>query len=422
MLFLGLFDRSIVVAFASIAAIAQARSISAPSIDIDTSAFLDSSISYSAGGHAICVEGLVPIEITGAVNTRLNLSQSIDQFQATQLLLSLNSVNSSVVHQLSGPKHEVHETFNISCRLCYPKATGPEPNINSSRKSEDITTLQFLTHGIGFDQSYWDFSAPSNSYIDVAALAGRATFSYDRLGVGQSAHPDPIQMVQGPTEIAVAHSLLQMLRSKKARGPTFKHIIGVGHSYGSALTTSIAHMYPEDLDAVIVTGFSSSNITGATQFASSLNLLPAASLPAVSNRFPANLPDGYLLPSTQYGVQYSFFHYPDFEPSILSRAFNTIQTTTIGEQLTMDTVEKQASHFNGTVYVVNGEYDLFFCDGDCNYPTDISEATLRQVFPMASEKASSSLILPSAGHGLNLGSNAADLFHSIQEFVTKTGL
>jgi pimeloyl-ACP methyl ester carboxylesterase len=213
-----------------------------------------------------------------------------------------------------------------------------------------------------------------------------------------------------------------MLRSKQVHGPTFKHIIGVGHSYGSALTTSIASMYPEDLDAVILTGFSSSNITGATQFATSLNLVPAASVPAVSGRFLASLPDGYLIPSTQYGVQCSFFHYPNFEPSILSRTFTTTQTTTVGDQLTMDTVGQKATHYNESVYVINGEYDLFFCDGNFSYPIDLSEATLREVFPRANEKASDSLILPLAGHGLKLGFIAAHAFFHIQKFVTKSGL
>jgi pimeloyl-ACP methyl ester carboxylesterase len=408
-----------IVLVAGVAAIAGASPISTPQIDIEASGFINPSISYSTGGHAVCIGGLLPVQVSGASNVQLNLSQSIDQSYSTQLLLSLNSVNSSTADQLTRSTHEINQTFNISSKLCYPRTVIDAKN--ESADLNDITTVQFLTHGIAFDSTHWDFAAPNNSYVDVAALANRATFLYDRLGVGKSAQPDPIQIVQGPTEIALAHSLIRMLRSQSLLGMSpFKHVIGVGHSYGSALTTSIASQYPEDLDAVVVTGFSSSNITGATQFASSLNLLPASSSP--SKRFSPDLADGYLLPTTQYGVQYSFFHYPNFESSVLAQAFATIQTTTWGEQLTMGTVGHVADNFTGPVYVINGQYDLFFCDADCSYPADVSAETLSDVFPKADVKTSDSLVFPATGHGINLGSNAVDAFSQIQDFITKTGL
>lgn len=72
--------------------------------------------------------------------------------------------------------------------------------------------------------------------------------------------------------------------------------------------------------------------------------------------------------------------------------------------------------------MINREYDLFFCDRNCSYPIDLSEAILREVLLRANEKASDSLILPLAGHGLNLGSTAAHAFFHIQKFVMKSGL
>jgi pimeloyl-ACP methyl ester carboxylesterase len=378
--------------------------------DIDTTGFLNPRISYSTGGHAICINGVVPVEISTTANVQLHLPALVDQLQATQLLLSLNSINSSTVSQLTGSANSITQVFNISSQLCYPQHRSSYQN---------VTTVQFLTHGLAFSKSYWDFAAPSNSYIDSAALAGRVTFSYDRLGVGESAKPDPIKIVQGPAEISIAHGLITLLRDGKLAGTSFSKVIGVGHSYGSRLTTSIAGTYPSDLDAVVVTGFSGSNITGATQFLSSLNLIPASCSP--SGRFPG-LTDGYLLPSTLYGLQYAFFHYPNFNPHILSQSFATIQTTTWGELLTMATVGKPATQFTGPVYVVNGEFDLDFCDGNCYYQGDISSETLTVKFPGAKTGLSGSFTLPGAGHGLNLAANAPVAFAQIQEFISRTGL
>jgi hypothetical protein len=148
----------------------------AETADIDTAGFLNPSITYSTGGHAICINGFVPVRVSTTSNILLHLPASVDQLEATQLLLSLNSINSSTFSQLTGSGNSITQDFNISSRLCYPRTRSGYQN---------TTTVQFLTHGIAFSKSYWDFGAPSNSYIDSAALAGRVTFSYDRLGVGK---------------------------------------------------------------------------------------------------------------------------------------------------------------------------------------------------------------------------------------------
>ena len=72
-----------------------------------------------------------------------------------------------------------------------------------------------------------------SSYVDAAADAGYATFSYDRLGVGASDHPDPIEVVQASLEVEVAHALIQALRDGVIGGNTFYKVVGIGHSLGS---------------------------------------------------------------------------------------------------------------------------------------------------------------------------------------------
>jgi hypothetical protein len=70
----------------------------------------------------------------------------------------------------------------------------------------------------------------SNSFAESAAAQGWSTLSYDRLGVGRSAHPDGIDVVQINYEIAQAAAINAALRAGKLSDlGSFKKIVGVGH-------------------------------------------------------------------------------------------------------------------------------------------------------------------------------------------------
>jgi hypothetical protein len=105
-------------------------------------------------------------------------------------------------------------------------------------------------------KSYWDF-AEGYSFIDAAAKAGYPTFSYDRLGVSASDHPDPIQIVQAPLQAEIDHCLITFLRQGKLVAQAFKNIVGVGHSFRSIRSLA---KYPADFDAVVLTGFSTDTL------------------------------------------------------------------------------------------------------------------------------------------------------------------
>ncbi|KIW69777.1 hypothetical protein PV04_05635 [Phialophora macrospora] len=337
--------------------------------NLNTAGFLDPSISYSSGGAAVCVSDIVPVHASTSNNLDLDLPDIIT-----------NSCNGGRVSSSSRWRIQYQR------QICFPPS------------SQNTSVVQFLTHGIAFSKTYWDFASPNNSHVETAAAAGHATFSYDRLGIGESSHPDPIQVVQGPLQIAIAQSLVQLLRNGTLAGRRFSRIIGVGHSYGSALTTSVASRNPSAL------------------FAASLNLEVAAT--SRSQRFPGEA-DGYLLPSPQYGIQYSFFRSPNFDPELLAKAYATVQTTTVGEQFTMGTVGAPARNFTGPVLIVDGGNDLF-CDGDCQYRTNIPSASLRTLFPRATN-TSTTYILSGARHGVNLVANAPQAFERIQTFIGSLG-
>lgn len=81
----------------------------------------------------------------------------------------------------------------------------------ASVENENNSKLQVLFHGITANRGYWsalgglgvDYPEyePSNySWVDVANARGYPTLAMDRLGAGESSHPDPVLVVQGPYE------------------------------------------------------------------------------------------------------------------------------------------------------------------------------------------------------------------------------
>ena len=109
-------------------------------------------------------------------------------------------------------------TQTISGTLCIPSKPNPSHAID------------VLVHGATYDRSYWDFpyDAPRYSYVGRTLEAGRATFSYDRLGIGKSS-PLPSTSVTMSADAFVLHQILQHFHAQ------FRVINLIGHSYGSRI-------------------------------------------------------------------------------------------------------------------------------------------------------------------------------------------
>lgn len=99
----------------------------------------------------------------------------------------------------------VSGTYNVSTQFCTPNVT------NATNP-----TVQVLTHGIGFDKTYWDlsFNDFNYSYVDVATDEyNYCTLAYDRLGIGNSSHGEPLNEIQALLEVAALAELTTMLRA-----------------------------------------------------------------------------------------------------------------------------------------------------------------------------------------------------------------
>lgn len=365
--------------------------------------FKNPSIQSSVGGQAICISGTIDIAAS-ATNALINFQQPTNSSEVTELLLEIFQVNSTRRSQLAGGQSHVNGTYGTYSQLCFPKSTG---TINA-------TTIQFLIHGSGFDRTYWNV-ASGYSYVDYAAEQGYTTFLYDRLGTGLSDHPDPIETVQISLQIAIAHELVQLLRRGGIANQTFQHVVGVGHSFGSAQVSGLTAQYPDDFDAVVLTGFSPDNSGIPIAFAS-LDLKIASQ--AQPLRF-SDLPSGYLTATSIEGIQFFFFREPQFDPALLYLADATKQGITVGEFLAIG-ASKVSANFTGPIDVVNGEYDLPNCAGNCLLPYN-KPAAVKDAFYPAASNGSSWYIAPQTGHGLNFHYTATAAYEHIHDFIKKNG-
>lgn len=253
----------------------------------------------SVGGKSHCITGKIQLTVT-AQNLQINYSQLIDQLAATELIVELLQVNSTLVQRIVGGPRQITGTYSIFSSLCMPV---------DSKAARKVRTVQFLTHGDTLSGSYWDI-APGYSYVDAVTAAGYAAFFYDRIGVGKSDHPDPIQVVQGPLQVEIAHALIKLLRKNQIGGYRFSKFVGVGHSAGSTITQGVTTKYPKDFDAVILTGTS----TVATYVPLSLAAFDFQIANQAGRKFQ-NLSNGYLTQANAIGIQFAFFRYPNFDPT-----------------------------------------------------------------------------------------------------------
>jgi pimeloyl-ACP methyl ester carboxylesterase len=358
--------------------------------------------SMSKGGHASCVSGYVPVTASTNDNIELDISLPKNQSQVTEFFVAAYSAGSTVAKDINKGKATVSGTWNIYATLCTPKEHS-NPN-----------GVQLLTHGVGFDSSYWDF-AEGYSYIDVAAKYGYASFSYDRLGVGKSEKPDPIKAIQAPLEVEIAHTLVSLLRSGHFSDLKFQKVVGVGHSFGSIISNAITKQYPSALDAAILTGFSA-DLSSQPLFLQALNLALANKNQPL--RFGA-LDNGFLVSDTVISNQIGFFKAPGFPPANLDLSELTKGTVTFGELNSIAAVGGASPNYTNPVAVVNGINDLPFCGGNCTYPQDQAKAVQPKYYPNVAEGDFGSFLAPVAGHGLNFHYSATAAFEYIQKFLVE---
>lgn len=386
----------------------QISSVSSTAVaNFTTNGFSNASIGRSTGGGSTCISGDITVFIN-TTGTKILYTAPQDQMALTESFVEMNQVDSTfATNATAGGPSIISGNYSIFCKLCLPS------DLPDAAK---IKTVQLLTHGATLDHTYWDI-APGYSYVDVASAAGYATLSYDQLGVGGSDHPDPIQVVQATSQVAVAHELVALLRRGGLAGLDFDNVVGVAHSAGSTLTQAVTTRWPRDFDAVVLSGTSTSAASVALAVAA-FNFVNANEEPAPGLR---GLPAGFLTQQTAAGIQFAFYRYPNFDEGAFARQVANKQTNTMGVLLTLGGIIAPSTQFTGPVDVVNGENDLVFCGGDCLYPTDQNQAVLATLYPAASD-GSQTYIAAGSGHAIAAHYSGPDSFKQMIMFLQANGL
>lgn len=353
-----------------------------------------------------CTNMTIPVTLA-ARNAVFNIPTLSNNLDATTFFQNVSNIGGNFTEESLVEYRDETGTYNISAQYC---TNGSDP-----------TTLLFLTHGIGFDKSYWDlaYNDFAYSFVDRAIAAGYATFSIDRLGVGMSTHADPVQVVQFPAELSTIQVLTSQIRDGKVDGvPTPQKIAHVGHSFGSELTMGLSVMAPNLTDAVVLTGFSYNSSFQPQAFASFNSQLAKLNQP---DRF-GDLDPGFLTWINNQSNQFAFLYPSGFEPSILTFSESTKYPYTVGEILTQGG-GSIAKEFKGSVLVLTGVEDAIFCGGNC-YSTGGVGASIpdavAKAFPVAS--AFETYLPTTTGHAVNLHYNAQSSYTYILDFLKKQGL
>ncbi|CAF9906546.1 MAG: hypothetical protein GOMPHAMPRED_004777 [Gomphillus americanus] len=394
----------------------------------------------------MCVNNTVTVNLS-ANNVNFNISAPKSQYEVTMMVQFLARQGQNATDRLASGFHSVNGTYTISTQFCRPdNMTGSNP------------VVQVLTHGVGFDKTYWDLSYDNYNYSYVNQATdtyGYCTLSYDRLGVGNSSKGEPINEIQLNLEVEALNALTSLLRTGSFPGVnhTFTTVLHAGHSFGSELTYALVNTYPDASNGIALTGFSTnssfmSQFTQAANFANAnvnqplrfgnYTLADIQSLlfkditnplfnyiAGITSLPPSqNLPNGYLVASNAAAIQALFFAPPFFDyTGLLPLAEETKQAATIGELLTTATLAPTNS-FTGPVLVITGDQDTPFCGGNClatgdpMVPSVIS--TTQKSFPNVPAGNFLAYVQPNTGHALNFHYNATGAYSVINSFFGRT--
>ncbi|KAK5131346.1 hypothetical protein LTR08_001012 [Meristemomyces frigidus] len=332
----------------------------------------------------------------------------VTNIDVTNFILNLTQQGTNYTANILEGYQTVSGNYSIAATYCHPDS-GPS------------NVVQLLTHGIGFDRSYWDLSFNNYNYSYVQTAVdeyGYSTFSWDRLGVGASSHGEPVNEIQALLEVDALRALTEDLRQGSIPGVshTFCKVLHAGHSFGSEHSYALTAMYPNISDGLALSGFSQ-NGSFLPYFELGSGFVQANSMAALSA-----FPNGYLASGLPGGVQTDFFSPGAFDPAILALAASTGQPVTVGELLTIGGETRQRNDFAGPTLIITGNRDIPYCGGNCLAPpTGYTSIPATSVNYLPNAKLSV-VIVPNAGHGLNLEYSHVFTYDTMNNYFAQNGL
>ncbi|KAF2663170.1 alpha/beta-hydrolase [Microthyrium microscopicum] len=360
---------------------------------------------------ANCVDYKISLTVTSE-NLVINTPQWKNDFELIDYLQNSSAKNANVTFHPIGPTTiNVTESVSIAATFCSPKTP-------SASKQDREKTVLITSSGLAYDSRYWDseYNPSKYSFVEAAVAQGYSVFNYDRLGVGQS------QKVSGWTnqasiQVEILASLIQLVRNGNYTGPVgkAKSIVAVGHSFGSQITNVLLTKYPSIVDAAILTGDAYESIPygGA--------LLEETIEPRIANQLDpkifGELDTGYLTFVDIYAHVNFFFKAPFYEISAVQYAQSIAQPFALLEFLSTAAYSLKAPEYEGSLFMMAGEFDIPACLGDC--VNTFRTQNLTEMFPKS--RLIDTYILPGAGHGVNFASNVGEYYGETWGFLKKAG-
>ncbi|PSR80258.1 hypothetical protein BD289DRAFT_485091 [Coniella lustricola] len=373
--------------------------------------------------------------------TQPQIDSNIDATDWTIFVTALSPPNAT--SRLVGPV-PVNQLFTVNAQLCLLSENAEKRNI-----------LQIATHGNAWDRRYWDAEVNPGeySYVNASLNQGYSVLTFDRIGTGASEKPDAYDIVQSPVEVEILKGLTQLAHSGQLlhsakllslngnKSAFYNHqpskIVHIGHSYGSALVTSMLAKYGNISDGAILTG-----VLLNTQ----LNMVNVAHFnhDFAREQDPIRFADygsGYFVLTSKADLQKVYYHKGGFESALLNYTDHIKQPETVGDYSSeMVFMPVPALNFTGPVQTSSkphhsfplklpgivaypnqptsmqffvGEFDYVNCIGDCR-TTYLEEASMES-FPIA--KNVSAYLQANTGHVLTLALNASGGFQEIFNYL-----
>ncbi len=292
-------------------------------------------------------------------------------------------------------------TYELRGTLCQPR-TGR------------ARALQVLVHGASYNQQYWDFpfQPETYSYARRANDAGFATLAIDRLGSGESERPPP-ELVTVHASAYTLHQVVAAVRSghhpdERGRPLRFDHIVLVGHSFGSNISWTEAALYG-DVDGLVLTGISHDPAPPGAPL-TELYAYPAMLDPAFAG---LGLPPGYITTIVGFRDEL-FYHVPGADPDVIAVDEQTKDTLPVGMLFDQFTTYDLTAGIEVPVLNVIGDFDTLACQlPSCTESGSVEQEG--QYFPAA--ESYTQLIVPDAGHSLNLHQGAPEWMDAAQSWI-----
>lgn len=278
-----------------------------------------------------------------------------------------------------------------------------------------VATVDVLVPGATYNHDYWDWPQDPRhySYTDKTLAAGRAIFTYDLVGSGESSHPASTSL----TVITAAYVLHQLIGWVREQG--YQYVDVIGHSMGSIVAMQDAGMWPSDPSRLVVTGLVHQFTAGGAASPAAY-FYPAADDPAFVG---SGLDPGYL--TTLPGVRAKLF-YDHADPAVVAydeAHKDVVSATEFGSALAMVFAPPGAGvsdSITAPVLAIVGQEDYLLCVGgavDCASPSAI-QAHEAPYYTSAAGLTTESV--PATGHDLAFSPTAEVSFQMINSWLERT--